>query len=214
MIEIYNNLIIKNANGAFSEIGGALGLSRKGFHIPQGTVVNIPMNLDLTVPFTLTFWLKGVPDDYHPLYSIVEFLLEDDSLFSVLYYPNRETMVIGGQETQRGYTMYGEAGRRWHFVSLTFEYGKVYYCVGGNLHSADNAVMITKPVKGIVIGKSSTFQNGTDYDNIFVDNLCIHFDKFYKQAYTPPTEYFVGENVIEYTNLYIGEDKKVFKVGD
>ena len=212
MIEIYNNLIRKNANGAFSKIGGALGLSRKGFHIPQGIVVNIPMNLDLTVPFTLTFWLKCVPDNYEPLYSIIEFLLEDNSLFSVLYYPNRESMVIGGQETQRGYTMYGKRG--WYFVSITLEYGKVYYCVGGNLYSADNAVMITKPVKGIVIGKSSTFQNGTDYDNIFIDNMCIHFDKFYKQAYTPPTEYFVGENVIEYTNLYIGEDKKVFKAGD
>ena len=212
MIEIYNNLIKRNTGGTVTEIAGALGLKRKGIHIPRGTTVDIPMNLDLTVPFTLTFWLKCVPDNYHPLYSIIEFLLEDNSLFSVLYYPYRESMVIGGQETQRGYTMYEKRG--WYFVSITLEYGKVYYCVGGNLHSADNAVMITKPVKGIVIGKSSTFQNGTDYDNIFIDNMCIHFDKFYKQAYTPPTEYFVGENVIEYINLYIGEDKKVFKVGD
>lgn len=212
MIEIYNNLIKRNTNGTVTEIAGALDLKRKGIHIPRGTTVDIPMNLDLTVPFTLTFWLKCVPDDYYPLYSIIEFLLEDNSLFSVLYYPNRESMFIGGQETQRGYTMYGKRG--WYFVSITLEYGKVYYCVGGNLHSADNAVMITKPVKGIVIGKSSTFQNGTDYDNIFIDNMCIHFDKFYKQAYTPPRKYFIGDNSPDTKNLYICEDnKKVFCIG-
>ena len=212
MIEIYNNLIKRNTDGTVTEIAGALGLKRKGIHIPRGTTVDIPMNLDLTVPFTITFWLRCIPDDYSELYSIVEFILNDDTLFGVLYNPYRESMVLGGQETQRGYTVYSQRG--WFFISLTFKDNKVYYCVGGNLCSADNAVMITKPVKSIVIAKSSTFQNGTDYDNIFIDNMCIHFDKFYRQSYTPPTEYFVGENIIYYTNLYICEDKKVFKAGD
>nr|DAS77853.1 MAG TPA: hypothetical protein [Caudoviricetes sp.] len=212
MIEVYNNLIKKNANGIVSEITGALGRKRKGIHIPRGTTVDIPMNLDLTVPFTITFWLKCIPDNYTDLYSVVEFILNDDTLFSVLYNPYRESMIIGGQETRRGYTMYSQRG--WYFVSITLEYGKVYYCIGGNLHSADNAVMITKPVKGVNIGRSSTFQNGTDYDNIYVDNLCIHFDRFYTESYTTPTKYFIGDNFPDQKNLYIGEDKKVFKVGD
>ena len=211
MIEIYDNLIKRNANGPFTEIDGALGLKRKGIHIPRGTTVDFPMNLDLTVPFTLTFWLKCVPDDYTDMYSIVEFILDDDTPFSVLYYPFRETMFIGGQETQRGRTMYGQRG--WFFISLSFKDNKVHYCVGGNLHSNDNARMITKPVKGINIGRGSTFQNGTDYDNIYIDNLCIHFDKFYTEPYTPPTKYFIGDNSPEAKYLYVGQDKKVFKAG-
>lgn len=74
------------------------------------------MNLDLTVPFTITFWLRCVPDNYYDLYSIVEFILDDDTPFGVLYYPNRESMFIGGQETQRGRTMYGQRG--WFFYIL------------------------------------------------------------------------------------------------
>jgi hypothetical protein len=209
MIEIYNNLIKRNANGTVTEIAGALGLKRKGIHIPRGTIVDIPMNLDLTVPFTLTFWLRCIPDYYGDLYSIVEFILNDDTLFGVLYNPYRESMIIGGQETQRGYTMYGQRG--WFFISLTFKDSKVYYCIDGTLQSNNNAIMITKPVKSIVIGKSSTFQNGTDYDNIFIDNMCIHFDKFYTEAYTPPIKYFLGDNSPDTKNLYICEDnKKVF----
>lgn len=99
------------------------------------------------------------------------------------------------------------------FISLTFKDNKVYYYVNGNFHSNDAAVMITKPVKGINIGRSSTFQNGTDYDNIYVDNLCIHFDRFYTEPYAPPIKYFIGDNSPDSKTLYVGQDKKVFKVG-
>lgn len=212
MIEIYNNLIKRNTDGTVTEIAGALGLKRKGIHIPRGTTVDIPMNLDLTVPFTITFWLRCIPDNYSSLYSIVEFILNDDTLFGVLYNPYRESMIIGGQETARGYTMYSQRG--WFFISLTFKDNKVYYCIDGTLQSNNNAIMITKPVKSIVIGKSSTFQNGTDYDNIFIDNMCIHFDKFYTEAYASPRKYFIGDNSPDTKNLYICEDnKKVFCIG-
>lgn len=212
MIEITNDTIKKCANGNIVEGDGALGTSKKGFHVPRGTVIDIPSYIDLTAPFTITFWLKCLTDSYHDLYSIIGFLLTNGTTYEISYYPFRETLFVGGTETQRGYTMYGQHNK-WFFISLSVINGNMYYCINGNLHSATTAPTISSPIKLITIGRGSTFQNGSEYDGVYVDNLCIHFDKFYTSQYTSPTSYFDGKPPLITNVLYVKEDNSVYKVG-